>query len=121
MNRDFWLFMGLVVVLASGCQPRQPKAPQQVQPSLTTTAEPVARAGEPAANAPRLGITQQDLDRIEAKLKIRLPAEFRQFMPARREEILSYTFPLRGETNHFLDHEFFLDADRLISENLQQR
>ena len=110
-------------VLLVGCQPRQPAAPPKDQVSLTTSAEPVVPATQPVAadDQPPPGITEEDLDRIETELKIKLPAEYRQFMPPRREKILSYTYPLRGETRFWLDSDFFLDADRLISENLGQR
>jgi hypothetical protein len=114
----------LLVVSLAGCQTRQEaSSPDESSPQPIAAAEeqPASDGAAKQIKNPAVGITSQDLDRIEAALKIKLPAEYRRFMPARSEEIAGYTYTLRGETELWLDDNFFLDADRLISENLGQR
>jgi hypothetical protein len=113
----------LALAICVGCGggvDRQPAAP--VRPPMAQVESDSQPAASGTDEVPGRGFNQQDLDRIEQELQIKLPAEYREFMLTRSAELLKYTYPLRGETRWWFDSYFFaFDIKRLISENADQR
>lgn len=66
-------------------------------------------------------MTDADLNRIEAKLRITLPASYRKLMGTRAEELKGLTHEIRGKTYGWFDYLLFLSAKQVIDVNLAER
>jgi hypothetical protein len=120
--KDLWLLLVLAgTALGCGAQESRPTVQDDAEVINRMPDQPMNHSDE-ADTTSRKPIADEDLNRIERKLRIRLPRSYREFMLTRSSELLGYTYPLRGKTEYWFDWEFFgFDVDRLVSENLGQR
>jgi hypothetical protein len=119
------LILLVILIFTGGCDARDPtpvvqsdaKPAEGLPPDHPANA-PIEEKDIPAARP----MTNEDLNRIERELEIKLPSHYGQFMVARSQELLGHTYPLRGQTELWFDSEFFgFSIDRLLSENIGQR
>ena len=66
-------------------------------------------------------MTDADLNRIEARLGIALPTVYRELMRTRAEELRGLTHEIQGVTYGWFDDLLYLDANRVIDDNLSER
>jgi hypothetical protein len=66
-------------------------------------------------------MTEADVDRIGSQLGIAVPAEYRELLTSRGEEMKGLTHVLGGVTYGFFDDSLYLDAETVIETNRIER
>jgi hypothetical protein len=66
-------------------------------------------------------MNNDDLNRIESELGVKLSASYRNLMLTRSDELNNLTHEVAGETRRYFEDLLFLDVDVLISTNLYVR
>lgn len=124
MTRSRFLLL-LLSIAVSGCQAGQQEPVADPEGNSARSGQRDNSQNGPAevdTRVPGQTFKNEDLDRIEHELQIKLPTTYRRFMLTRGKELIAYTFQLRGQTELWFDSEFFaFNSDRLISENIDQR
>lgn len=66
-------------------------------------------------------MTEADIDRIETRLGIAVPAEYREFQTSRGDKLKGLTHVLGGVSYGFFDDSLYLDAETVIETNRIER
>ncbi len=66
-------------------------------------------------------MTEADMARIEAALRLSLPREYRSLMLSRADDLNTLTHEINGKTYKWFDETLYLEADQVIIANLIER